>query len=179
MSDQVKQESQKTVVAFAAGLLIGGLLVWIFGGSPKAQAPVDEKVDNQSEQVTEEQQSEPTTTIEEGKGGDAEAMITGEGKIEVEAQKAGNAVALVSTVYPTDEGWIGVRDYTNGQPAGLLGVARYSKEQGLTPKTISLQRATVSGNEYALVFYTESGDRVFSLADDTQIDGVVATFKAQ
>ena len=36
MSSDVEQnDSQKTVVSFAAGLLIGGLLVWAFGGTPE------------------------------------------------------------------------------------------------------------------------------------------------
>jgi cytoskeletal protein RodZ len=180
MSDQEKQESQKTIVAFAAGLLIGGLLVWIFGGSPKVDAPTNEtNGENTAEenQTTNEQNTSDTATNTTTT--EAPTLVTGEGKIEVGDQKAGSAVALKSAVYPTDEGWIGVRDYANGQASGLLGVARYSKEQGLVPETIQLQRATITGKEYALVFYTESGDRVFSLADDKQIDGVTATFKAQ
>ena len=179
MSDQAKQESQKTVVAFGAGLLVGGLLVWIFGGTPEVTAPIEDKTTETETSATKDTTSDESTTTEANETADETIMITGEGKIEVTAQKAGSAVALVSAVYPTDEGWIGVRDYANGQPAGLLGVARYSKAQGLVPETVSLQRATIAGKEYALVFYTESGDRIFSLADDKQIEGVVATFTAQ
>jgi hypothetical protein len=180
MSEQEKQESQKTIVAFAAGLLIGGLLVWIFGGSPKADAPVDEMNNDESSEETATQETDATTdTATETESDETATLVTGDGKIVVGDQKAGSAVALSSAVYPTDEGWIGVRDYANGQASGLLGVARYSKEQGLVPETIQLQRSTIAGKEYALVFYTESGDRVFSLADDKQIDGVTATFKAQ
>lgn len=178
MSEQEKQESQKTVVAFAAGLLIGGLLVWIFGGSPKTEEVAQEKTDTTTtEEVT-------TTTGEEVKPAEVKTdakpvLLTGEGKIEVGEVKAGKTVALSSATFPTDEGWIGVRDYANGQPAGLLGVARYSKEQGLVPESVVLQRSTVAGNSYVIVFYSESGDRVFSLADDKQIEGAFATFTAK
>ncbi len=178
MSEQEKQESQKTVVAFAAGLLIGGLLVWIFGGSPKTEEVAQEKTDTTTtEEVT-------TTTGEEVKPEEVKTdakpvLVTGEGKIEVDEVKAGKEVKLSSATFPTDEGWIGVRDYANGQPAGLLGVARYSKEQGLVPESVVLQRSTVAGNSYAIVFYSESGDRVFSLADDKQIEGAFATFTAK
>ena len=77
------------------------------------------------------------------------------------------------------EGWIGVRDYQAGQLGGLLGVSRFSEAQGLVPSGVALQRATVAGKEYAVVVYTESGDRQFNLADDKQIDSVFATFTAQ
>ena len=46
MSEQEKQESQKTIVAFAAGLLIGGLLVWVFAGSPKTEDMSDKTLDS-------------------------------------------------------------------------------------------------------------------------------------
>ncbi len=58
-------------------------------------------------------------------------------------------------------------------------MARYSKEQGLVPTEVVLQRATTGGDRYAVVFYTESGDRVFSLADDVQIQGIFETFGAK
>lgn len=181
MSEQEKQENQKTVVAFAAGLLIGGLLVWVFGGSPKVDetqnmdAEVTEQVETGAEvpdTTTKDEVKKPVEVV-------APVLQTGEGEIKVSSQKAGNTVALDSATFPADEGWIGVRDYVNGQLAGLLGVARFSKEQGLVPEEIILQRATQAGNEYAIVFYSENGDRVFSLADDVQVEGVFTTFTAK
>lgn len=177
MADLDKQENQKTIVAFAAGLLIGGLLVWIFGGSPKVNAPTDQQADQNSEEkiATDEQ----TTNKDTEKTDSKEQLVTGEGKIVVTQQKAGKEVTLESAVFPTDEGWIGVRDYANGVPTALLGVARFSKSQGLVPEAVTLQRGTVAGNTYALVFYTESGDKVFSLTNDTQIGEVMTTFTAK
>ncbi len=182
MSEQVRQENQKTIVAFAAGLLIGGLLVWVFAGSPKTEDMSDNTQDSKEStqentddiKVTDVTIDSATIKTEEKKS----EMLVGEGKAEVGTQKAGTKVVLGSTTFPTDEGWIGVRDYVNGQPTGLLGVARYSKVQGLVPTEVVLQRSTKAGSEYAVVFYKESGDLKFNLANDKQVDGVFATFKA-
>jgi hypothetical protein len=182
MSEQEKQENQKTIVAFAAGLLIGGLLVWVFGGAPKADAPQDDVNATTTEEVGEEiEVNDATTTDEDADDEDSATpvMSTGTGAVELNDQEAGTRVSLESATFPSDEGWIGVRDYANGQLAGILGVARFSKEQGLIPKEIILQRATKAGSTYAIVFYSESGDRVFSLADDVQAGGVVKTFTAK
>ncbi len=179
MSDQEKKESQKTIVAFATGLLVGGLLVWIFSGAPKTEAPKDsdDAKDTKTEVTTEQKQEAEVTGKEVAIS--KPALVTGEGKIEVKDQKAGTAIALDSAVYPTDEGWIGVRDYADGKASGLLGVARFSKEQGLVPETVQLQRATEQGKTYAVVFYTESGDRNFNFNDDKLVETVTATFTAK
>ena len=186
-----KQEGQKTIVAFIAGLLIGGLLVWVFSDTPEAQAPENGTGDT----VEETENGEETgngTNENGGDSGDANGgdnttengdetptMSVGDGAVDVSDQEAGRFINLDSVTFPTDEGWIGVRSYANGQLGSLLGVVRYSKEQGLIPETIELQVPTTAGREYAVVFYTESGDREFSLAEDVQIDEVFATFTAQ
>lgn len=180
MSEQEKKENQKTIVAFAAGLLIGGLLVWVFGGSPKTEV-VDETNSTETEQ-TETSVPVGTTSEEDEASAEIETAVptlqTGDGEVSVSNQAAGTTVSLESATFPSDEGWVGVRDYVNGQLGYILGVARYSKEQGLVPEEITLQRATKAGNSYAIVFYRESGDRVFSLADDVQIGDAFATFTA-
>jgi hypothetical protein len=61
----------------------------------------------------------------------------------------------------------------------LLGVVRFSESQGLSPQTITLQTPTRAGTQYAVVMYTEDGDREFNLAADTQIDSIFATFTAK
>ncbi|MFT5037157.1 MAG: hypothetical protein ACI9VM_000734 [Candidatus Azotimanducaceae bacterium] len=182
MSEQEKQESQKTVVAFIAGLLIGGLLVWVFGGTPEG-APVEEVV---VDAVTSEQGDDETIVVEVDDSTPVVAVPTpvaelpvGNGAVSVADQDAGMSVSLGGATFPADEGWIGVREYVNEQLAGLLGVVRYSKEQGLVPELIVLQRGTESGDSYAVVFYSESGDRIFNLAEDVQVGGVMDTFLAQ
>ncbi len=180
MSDQQKEESQKTIVSFIVGLLIGGLLVWAFSGeAPKAEEKHEDKnaTTTTTQGETIKLNTETTETTPEAPV--TESLTIGEAAVSVSGQAAGTSVSLASATFPTAEGWVGVRDFSNGQMGGLLGVARYSQSQGLVPTSIQLQRATKAGNEYAIVFYTESGDRVFSLVSDVQIDAPLMTFTAQ
>lgn len=192
-------QSQKTVVAFVIGLIVGGLLVWLFSGSP-AESPAtngadetpsaDESTaedagndaDASADTATDGSIGDTADTTDESASSDdasAPAMATGAGSVSVSDQPAGMTVTIDSAVFPNDEGWIGVRDYENGQLGALLGVMRFSNEQGLVPEVIELQRATEAGAQYAVVFYTESGDREFSLADDVQVEGTMEVFTAQ
>jgi hypothetical protein len=188
MTDE-KQEGQKTVVSFIVGLLIGGLLVWAFSG-PAVDAPSDkddkkndkEMVEGDKEKVNEEQNENSEVIPDNGKGGDTTPVATlpvGDGKVSLANQVAGNFIELSSATYPIKEGWIGVRDYEGERLGGLLGVARFSEEQGLIPSGVPLQRSTDAGKNYAIVVYSESGDRLFNLANDIQIDTVFATFTAE
>jgi hypothetical protein len=175
------QEGQKTVVSFIVGLLVGGLLVWAFSSPAEPVAQVEE--DETTEEAEVGTEITVTTADEEASSTNESApavatLPVGEGKVEVADQPAGTSVALTSATYPVSEGWIGVRDYRDGQLGTLLGVARFSEEQGLVPSEIVLQRSTTAGREYAVVVYSESGDRKFNLADDVQLDSVFATFTA-
>ncbi len=178
-----KQEGQKTIVSFVVGLLIGGLLVWAFSSPTPSEAPDKQE---QKEEKAEESKTEESTSTEESKASDANTNNTeevvlpvGEGKITVGDQAASAAITLEGATYPIAEGWVGVRDYSNGQLGGLLGVVRFSETQGLVPAEIVLQRSTVAGNEYAVVVFKENGDREFNLAEDAQISEVYATFTAK
>lgn len=182
-------QGQKTVVAFVIGLIVGGLLVWLFSGSP-AESPTTDSADEtpaadesangdddaaESDDTSDQTPTEPADAPAEEQA----SMQTGAGSVSVSDQPAGATVAIDAAVFTNDEGWIGVRDYENGQLGALLGVMRFSNEQGLVPEVIELQRATVAGEQYAVVYYTESGDREFSLADDVQVEGVMEVFTAQ
>lgn len=184
MPETDKQEGQKTVVAFIAGLLIGGLLVWVFSSSPEDATPVQNTMDTGStESVTTEtrttntQSSSQTRSTQETTNVEPDVIRTG--SIKVADQPAGAVVALSSTVFPTAEGWVIVRDLMDGIPGNILGAARYNESDGLIPESVSLLRATESGNSYQVVFFSENGDRVFDLSDDLEIQGVSASFTAQ
>src|SRR6056297_1826273 len=179
MTDQTTNDGQKTVVAFIAGLLVGGLLVWIFNDTP-AEAPVttDEPTQTEDADTADADSTESTDDVSEvtNDPGDTPAepapepvadLPSGDGSATVSDTSAGMEVPLDSATYPTDNGWIAVRTYENGEVTNILGAARYSREQGLVPEQISLLTPTIAGREYAIVFFTENGDRQFDLRTDT------------
>ncbi len=181
------QEGQKTVVSFIVGLLIGGLLVWSFSG-PSAEAPKDkDKKDDAKEEVSKDKKEEETKSVsvtetkEEvvKKDVPAPALTVGDGKVTVKEQTAGTFVTLDSATYPVAEGWIGVREYTDGKLGNILGVSRFSQVEGLVPTGITLQRPTTTGKDYAVLVFTENGDKLFNSANDKQLDSVFATFTAK
>jgi len=212
MQDAEKQEGQKTVVAFVAGLLIGGLLVWVFSSSP-ADTPADTGATNGGEQAetadsdgdTENENadaaddasededasdesdsdtssaSDESETIDESSSdeNESDATVSEDASVSVPDQAAGPVVVIDEVTFPTNDGWIAVRDFDDGVSGRILGAARYSVDVGLVPSDVNLLRATEAGNTYQVVFYTENGDRAFDLADDTLIEGVSDTFSAQ
>ncbi len=180
MSEELeKQEGQKTVVAFISGLLIGGLLVWVFSSSPeKVQAP--DVLDNTN---TEEASGLNNTSNEAAARGaitDASdnTIIVGDGSIVVDDQPAGNVVVITELGLPTEAGWIGVQEVIDGVPGNILGAARYSVEEGLIPSSIELVRGTTSGGVYNVIFFTNFGDKGFDLSEDTLIEGISTAFSA-
>ncbi len=89
------------------------------------------------------------------------------------------SVTLDGATFPTEEGWVAVRTYPNGQLGSILGAARYSKVQGLIPSEVTLLAPTTAGRDYAVVFFSEDGDYKFNLAHDAQVGGVFGTFTAE
>jgi hypothetical protein len=179
MSDQQKEESQKTVVSFIVGLLVGGLLVWAFTGTPNDDKAKDLNTEDKKEVKAEDKNSEATKSPVGEDEPEATKLPVGEGKATVAEANAGMTVSLSDVTFPTKEGWVGVRSMSEGKLGMLLGVARFSDEQGLLPKEVTLLTPTVPGREYAIVFYSESGDRKFNLAEDIQNSAEVATFTAK
>lgn len=182
MTEVQKEEGQKTIVSFVVGLLIGGLLVWAFSGN-ETEAPVEVTNEETEEVVLEEETEAEGETEEVSENTDVTETVTemqvGDGEVMVSDQPASTRIALESVTFPIAEGWIGVRDYSNETLGPILGVVRFSQAQGLVPETIILQYPTRAGNEYAVVFFSEDGDRLFNLATDVQIDRVFATFTAE
>lgn len=178
MSEAEKQEGQKTVVAFITGLLIGGLLVWVFSSSPeKTTEDVTKDTNNTEQKVDGQTVSESKTeTIKEA---EKKPQMIGNGLLSVSEQIAGTSVTLGEITYPTVVGWIVVREFADGMPGNILGAARYNTEVGLLPKTVELQRETVAGGSYRASFYSENNDNNFELGVDTEITGGEAIFKVK
>ncbi len=178
------EESKKTIIAFIVGLVVGGLLVYIFAMPAEHEHATDTNRDaavkvtdsDAKDAVTDEDDAAASTS---DRGNAAKPVSAEAGSIGVKDQAAGSSIALDSVVYPADRGWIGVRDYEDGRLAGLLGVVRFDKAEGLMPKSVALLRPTVAGRTYAVVFYSDNGDKVFNLAGDAQIEGELATFSVR
>lgn len=188
MSEQNQNpEGQKTIVAFIVGLLVGGLIVYMFFGSP-AEAPTTITNDDNGTATTtppdteeDEDSNDSTVPSQDDTSSDepAPVMEIGEGSVSVTDQSASSIVDLEAVTFPMSDGWIGVREFTNDQLGSILGVMRFSESQGLIPEEIRLIRPTTAGREYAIVFFTSDGTREFNLATNVQVEGIAATFTAQ
>ncbi len=181
MSEVETQESKKTVVAFITGLLIGGLLVWVFSSTPeKKEEPKDEGTDTEQVEKTDDSK-EASKESEGGKNTDntvSDVVVTGKGSIAITDQKAGGSVTLGTLELPTKNGWVVVRDFKDGVAGNILGAARYSVDEGLIPTSVELMRATTKDNTYQASFFTNEGNKGFALGEDKVIDGTAVTFKA-
>lgn len=175
METTEKQESQKTVVAFVAGLLIGGLLVWVFSSSP-ADAPKEEGADETETTETANTTNEEATTNETTTTTNTETSseTTVGGTVSIADQTAGTKVELGTLSFPAKTGWVAVRD-----ESGILGAARFDIDGGLVPTAVNLLRPTVKGETYTVVFFNENGDKKFSSVTDTLISGVSDTLVAK
>jgi hypothetical protein len=167
--EQHNEDSQKTLVAFVVGLLIGGILVWAFTG-PSTSAPKDEM---KKDEVT-----ASTTTENTGDTANTGSVKTGDkADITVEDQSAGKSVKISDATYPVAEGWIAVRDYQDDKEGYVLGAMRFSKRDGLNPMEIELQRPTIAGHKYAISVYEETGDNDWG--NDKKLEAAAATFMAK
>lgn len=174
MTDVHKEESQKTIISFIFGLLIGGLLVWAFMGGDGAHHNDDAQKKDDPKEITSPENASSTNASEV-----AVAWPTGDAKIAIGDKKAGREVAIAEAVYPIEEGWIGVREYNEGKLGWINGVIRFSKAGNVQPKSIPLVVPTVAGREYAVVVFNEAGKKDFNSATDKQIDTIFTTFKAE
>ena len=170
--EQHNEDSQKTLVAFVVGLLIGGMLVWAFSGPSDKKDAKDEMETEKTEMVDsnkDEMKSEDGTP----------KLSVGDGDIVVKDQAASKSIVMEKATYPVAEGWVGVREYTDDKLGYILGVNRFSESQGLVPENIELVTSTIPGKKYAIVVYKEDGDFDFNLAGDVQIDEIFSTFTAE
>lgn len=173
-----KEKNQKTLVAIIAGLVIGGLLVWVFSSASNDQAATDEQDGDVTSQ--EENTSDTNNGSDDDTSGSSDTRASGStnapvvvngGSVDVEDQQAGGAVALSGIEYPDTTGWVVVREELDGGELGnILGAARFDTEVGLTPEEVRLLRETEAGKTYHVIVYSENGDNVFDLQDDLPVE---------
>jgi hypothetical protein len=173
MTDVEREESKKTVVAFITGLLIGGLLVWVFSSTPATNDLIDDVDEDDQEEIIDNDDDEDVVDTDED-----DEDSDGNGSFSVADQKAGSSVALESDDFPTKTGWVVVRDYADGVAGRILGAARYDVDGGLVPSAVPLVRNTVAGNTYQVVFYTSEGNLGFNSGEDKPMDVAGTTFEA-
>jgi len=167
--EQRSEDSQKTLVAFIVGLLIGGILVWAFTG-PSKNTPTND--------VKKDEATASTTTEDKGATAEQTGIKTGDtADVKISDQAAGKTVKIDSATYPVEEGWIAVRDYQDDKEGFVLGAVRFSKHDGLNPMEIELQRPTIAGHKYAISLYQETGDNDWG--NDKKLEGIFGTFTAQ
>ncbi len=112
MAAEEQQDGQKTLVAFIVGLLIGGMLVWAFGGGEATAPNTTNNDDRDSAEVGDvnvEKADDASVVSEVATDIKTPALQVGDGAVVVADQKASATVALASATYPVSEGWIGVR----------------------------------------------------------------------
>ena len=178
MADQEKrEESQKTLVAFVVGLLIGGMLVWAFTGPDKDDKMMGDDDKTMASSTDDMMNNDEDDAMMDDKK--MEKLNVGEGDIQINDQAASKAIEMKSAEYPLKEGWIGVREYDNDKLGKVLGVNRFSESQGLVPEKIELVTSTTPGHKYAIVIYKEDGDFDFDFAKDKQLETVYDTFMAK
>ncbi|MAZ56451.1 hypothetical protein CL653_01535 [bacterium] len=172
---ELNQENKKTISAFAAGLLVGALLVWIFTGDTNPSKEIV-GTDMEESASVDENSKDTNVTFSLGTPDSTPTLTVGEGLVSVDGQSAGNTVILNSASFPTDDGWVVVRTYTDGQLGNILGAARYSKAESLVPTEVSLLTPTLAGKTYAVVFFSDDGNKAFNLDGDAQLDTRLNTF---
>lgn len=180
-----QQQGQKTVVAFISGLLIGGLLMWVFGAEPKTDGAANVKKDADTADVVATDDVDGADVSDGADAPDAPVVSMGDGSISIKNKAVGKTVALGDVTYPADSGWIAVHRMDGENLAGVIGAARFAVKEGLTPKMVELFNATLeAGSSYAVVFHKTDGDRTYSSKTDTVMAGadgkfLGTTFKAE
>lgn len=173
MEDE-KQQGQKTIIAFVSGLLIGGLLMWVFGAEPKktveTETPNDDAANETQATIDGPAETDTSVTPAEISVSKPE-VVSGVGSIGIANMKAGMKVSLGEIKYPVEAGWIAVQN-VNGDALGTtLGAARFDTKAGLMPKEVTLITPTVAGKEYKVVFHSTDGNRTYASATDKVVNG--------
>lgn len=155
---------------FFIGIVSGALLLgaW-FSFQETVEAPNTEEITQsvsgtKTTRVSEEGSEAPATNENE------QSFTDGAQELAIQDQPAGSTVTVASASL-AQNGWIVVHEeILDGVIGNALGATR--KDAGMyTNVTVELLRPTEAGRRYWATIYTDNGDKIFSLRDDTPVVG--------
>ena len=179
----MEEKNQKTIVAFIAGLLIGGLLVWVFFVASGDDVADETRNDTPATETRTDGANNSASVSTAGDNTPEEVTVSENGEIRIADQKAGMRVAIESFKASEENGWIAIHDVNSDESLGrVLGAARFALKEGLVPQAVELLRPTIAGKTYRVVLYGEDGDKRFATKDGVLKNGdnvVEDSFKAE
>lgn len=166
------------VIGFIIGMIVGFFAGWYWTEHMNQQTDIES--DTQDEMMTDEESGNDTSSAGDSMETTVAEQPAGNEYIFVDEQPAGKTV-IASEVYLEEEGWVAVREITNGEMGNILGAARV--DAGVhRAVAVPLLRNTQEDMTYALVIYQDDGDQEFDLNFDSLVvrdaEPVSATFEA-
>lgn len=160
---------------FVIGLIIGVLVMWIFGGTKGSEdaTKTSELSTTTAEDLVGEVGEEVSTNLGQVEVAPTENTTVGTDSLTVQNQSSG-ATVFIETLNVTASTWVAVHDVkSDGTLGNILGARRF--EPGMRSGVVELLRNTVSGTNYSAVMYRDNGDREFNKNTDTKITNVAGS----
>lgn len=160
---------------FVIGLIIGVLVMWIFGGTKGSEdaTKTSELSTTTAEDLVGEDGEEVSTNLGQVEVAPTENTTVGTDSLTVQNQSSG-ATVFIETLNVTASTWVAVHDVkSDGILGNILGARRF--EPGMRSGVVELLRNTVSGTNYSAVMYRDNGDREFNKNTDTKITNVAGS----
>ena len=150
----------KKGLTFITGFIVGLVSLYIWGQfTTTTQEVIDTDLVDTQKQIKEEVPKLTTTTSKQ-ETPDSESIL-------INKQLAGDVVT-VSSVSMSKDGWVVIHEIKDGVIANALGAARRDAGE-YTDVVVHLLRAMVPGGEYAVVLYTDNGDKEFNMVSDSPV----------
>ncbi len=175
--------TQKTVISFVVGVVVGGGYMQFTMGQPLSALPDSFKNIWLLGAVKGGTPSTANANAENVATPAVEVTIAtspAASPITVSDQAA-SSVVFLSGLTLAQSTWVAIHEDAEGEPGRILGAARY--DAGVSSGNVELLRPTVRGGLYYAVLYVDDGDRQFDSKKDVQVKDetgktVMASFKA-
>ncbi len=168
----------KEIVTFVAGFVVGVVVLYGLGqllsNNQDNQCSIKNFIKNigqfDLDTTAEIKVVDDTIKEEVSTAVDVSTDIISTDMISVDTQTAGNTVLVRKVNLQAGEkgGWIAVHEISDGVVVNALGAAR--RESGEYVDTVVyLLRNTIKGGTYAIVLYSDDGDKQFNMKTDTPL----------